>query len=63
MILVISKTKFDSSFPLGQFLVCFLDRSPNGGDTILFVREVLFPTLLNPQLFINELFAKINLTE
>ena len=52
-ILMISETKLDSSFPVGQFLIhgfsepYRLDRNSNGGGILLYIREDVASELLH----------------
>ena len=56
-ILLISKTKIDSSFPTSQFQIegyatYGLDRNANGGDILLYFREDIPSTLQNSDMSI-----------
>ena len=69
-ILLISKTKLDSSFPLNQFYIngfttpCGLDRDQNVGGIMLYIREDIPSTSLTEIKLDNEIeniFIEINL--
>ena len=67
-ILMISETKTDASFPIGQFLLngyltpFRLDRNAHGGGILLYVREDIPPKLLLVQEnLIEGFFVEINL--
>ena len=62
-ILLISKTKIDSSFPTAQFKIesyntYKLDRNSNGGDILLYVREDIPSTLLNTEFLLKVFVLK-----
>ena len=65
-ILFISETKINSSFPTAQFEIkgynmYRLDRNPNGGGILLYVREDIPSTLLITELFTKGFCTKINI--
>ena len=66
-ILMISETKFDSSFPQGQFhLHGFyepyrLDRNGNGGGILVFIREDITSKVIKSQMRIEGFFVELNL--
>ena len=66
-ILMISETKLDESFPIGQFLIdgysvpFRLDRNENGGGILLYVRDDIPSKLLSMNSNIEGFFVEINL--
>ena len=66
-ILMISETKLDESFPVGQFLMdgysvpYRLDRDGNGGGILLYIREDIPSKLLSINRNIEGFFVEINL--
>ena len=68
-IMVISETKFNESFPNGQFkipgyvLPCRLDRNQFGGDIMVFVREDIPSRVLSLNKSIESLFIELNFHE
>ena len=67
-ILMVSETKFDDSFPKGQFLIdgfhspFRFDRNKNGGGIMLYVREDIPAKLLSHDFpFAESFFVQINL--
>ena len=67
-ILMISETKLDENFPIGQFLMdgyrdpFRLDRNENGGGILLYVREDIPSKLLSFSSNIEGFFVEINLS-
>ena len=67
-ILMISETKLDESFPIGQFLMdgyrdpFSLDRNENGGGILLYVREDISSKLLSFSSNIEGFFVEITLS-
>ena len=67
--MVISETKFNESFPNGQFkipgyvLPCRLDRNQFGGDIMVFVREDIPSRVLSLNKSIESLFIELNFHE
>jgi hypothetical protein len=69
-VLMISETKLDSSFPVGQFLIegfsmpFRLDRNKNGGGIMLFVREDIPVKLLSTEVHpIESFYIEINISK
>ena len=66
-ILMISETKLDESFSIGQFLIdgysvpFRLDRNENGGGILLYVRDGIPSKLLSMNSNIEDFFEEINL--
>ena len=57
---MISETKLDESFPIGQFFF-HLDRDRNGGDILFYIREHIPSKPLSIENRIELFFVKINL--
>ena len=66
---MISETKLDSSFPVGQFLIYGfpepyrLDRNSNGGGILLYIREGIPSKLIDTKMTVEGFFVEVNLRE
>ena len=68
-VLMVSKTKIDNSFPVGNFVIdgfstpYRLDRDSNGGGTMLYVREAIHSNLLatDEKNHIESFYVELNL--